>query len=331
MTDNALVTLSGLTYLRELDLSGCSNITSGGVCSLLASLNGKLEKLTLTGSCISTSLLRRIGESCPKLTYLKLLVKGLGSNDELIHLCVMFMLMKCPLLEYVNFGKELYTLGNLIMIALGQACHGFKSLTVAGAAYVALRRLLGLCPMLHTLNLSRMTPFIDPTLPIEDTPCPNMIGITLQSEYMTDEQLCGILMLCPNLYDVCLMCPLISDATLLTLSQHCPKLKLIGMLGPTQVTSAAPLTGFTHLEHIDIEAEVSEHTLAAFAVSCKCLRDASFRGCIGLSCEDVVKFIASCPSLRKLEVGGCWNVVEGEALKQQVNAVYPRLTFSVTL
>ena len=331
MTDTALVTLSSLTYLRELDLSGCSNITSGGVRSLLASLNGKLKKLTLTGSCIDTMLLRCIGDSCPKLTDLKLLVKDLGTSPQLIFLSLVYMIFKCSLLEIVDFGRELPSIGELVLLTLSQACHGLISLAVAGATYSGLRTLLTACPLLQSLNLIKMSPFLDPSLAFEDTPCPSLTSITLHSEYITDSQLCGLLKHCPNLQGLSLVCPLMSDETLLVLSQYCPKLKLIGIVCSSQVTSSAPLTGFAYLEHIDIEAELTEPTLAAFAVSCKCLRDASFRGCTGLSCEDVLRFIGSTPNLRKLEVGGCWSVEEGEALMRRVNAVYPRVTFGLAV
>ena len=308
ITDNALIGLAHLIYLRELDLSGCSNVTSGAVCSLLASLNGKLEKLSLTGDYIDTTLLQSIAENCSNLTCLKLHFKDLGVDLSLIYASLVYMIIKCRLLEIVDFGNEVSIFADVIMITLSHACHGLKSLDMAGATYTALRRLLSSCPLLDSLNLINMTPFIDPLLPIEETPCPNLRALTLQSEYITDEQLCGILKRCSNLRIFIIACPLVSDTTILALPQYCPKLTLIAILGPSQVTSAAPLTGFTYLGYTDTQAEVTEETLLAFSVNCKYLKTVILRRCTGLSCEDVVSFIGSTPNLCKLTIGGCWNM-----------------------
>ena len=331
ITDSALIALTNLIYLHELDLSGCSNVTSGGVCSLLVSLSGKLEKLSLTGDYIDTTLLQSIAENCTILTCLKLHFRDLGIDLALIYASLVYMIIKCPLLEIADFGNQVSILADVIMITLSHACRTLKSLDMAGATYTALRRLLSSCPLLDSINLINMTPFIDTTLPIEETPCPSLTSITIQSEYMTDEQLCGILKLCPNLQIFIIACPLVSDATILALSQHCLKLTLIAILGPSQVTSAAPLTGFTLLRYIDAQAEVTGETLLAFSVNCKYLKTVILRRCIGILCNDVLRFIGSCPSLRKLTIGGCWNVEEGEALKRQINAVYPRVTFGLAV
>lgn len=76
---------------------------------------------------------------------------------------------------------------------------------------------------------------------------------------------------------------------------------------------------------------MSEQTLVAFGMNCIYLRVATFRGCIGLSYDDVLRFIGSCPNLRKLEVSGCWNMEEGETLVRRVSVMYPRLTFGLAV
>lgn len=252
ITYSALIALANLIYLRELDLSGCSNVTGGGVCSLLVSLCGKLEKLMLTGSCIDTTLLQSIGENCTKLTCLKLHIIDLGIDLPLIYASLIFMIIKCQLLKIVDFGNEVCIFADTIMMTLAHACRGLKTLVVTGCSDVGLSILLTSCQQLEQLTLFRMKASVEPTLPIIEKSCPNLRGLTIQSDFITDMQLCSIFKQCPNMLGFCLVCPLMSDATIMTLLEFCPKLKLIGILGPTQVTSAAPLTGFTHLEHIDI-------------------------------------------------------------------------------
>ena len=124
LTDEALWPLWTLTYLKELDLTGYSDITSMGVQNVMRSIGAKLEVLVLSNvtetddgwnsTCCDDALLRCIGEYCPKLREFAVSTQPGRVSDA----AFTSLFQGCPLLETLRCKK----LTAPVLIDLAEYC-----------------------------------------------------------------------------------------------------------------------------------------------------------------------------------------------------------------
>lgn len=109
ITDASIITLISLSMLKEINLSRCSGLTSGGVQSLLKS-NRNLRVIILSSymyyrSCkfCDYSLLNCIGECCPNLR--EFAVK-IDPESMVLEAFLITLFKGCPLLEKLTLGTR---------------------------------------------------------------------------------------------------------------------------------------------------------------------------------------------------------------------------------
>ena len=293
ITDASLISLTALTSLRELNLSGCVLLTSDGVPSLVRGIGATLEVIILsnvfavtTDACsfCDDALLLCIGENCPKLRRFAVSIKA---DSNVTDTSFVALVRGCPLLQDLSLCFKKVT--DTFLIQLADQCPDLQKLscrygnyTDAGVVAVASK-----CTKLECLTL-----------------------ILSVGDELTDTGIVGIAKHCKCLKVLCLIRLMsITDTAFRLLFELCSNLTVVSLMDLPLITDRSLLTlvrcnaGLRSLTLIR-NTKLTEKTLASL-ITLHGLEDLCINDCPTLSDDTVCLLARLCSKFDKVKVSHC--------------------------
>ena len=318
VTDASITILISLSCLKEINLSHCSGLTSGGVQSLLRS-NRNLEVIILSGytsfnNCqfCDDDLLSCIGECSPKLREFAV---DIDPKSTVVSEASFITLFKgCPMLEKLSLCYE--KLSDAILIQIGD-CTGLQVLKVYHGCYTdaGIMAVASKCTELTSLRLREPLGLSDQTLVCIAENCWKLEVIQIDNgTKFTDRGLCQLFKACTELVNVTLSYSLlITDRSILTLIQSCPKLSeltLTNNKGLTEKSVLELVVGFEgkgEIEVIKFEKcpYLTDETVALMARHCCKLRMITLSDCPLITAKSLLALLTHGKRLTQIEIRNC--------------------------
>ena len=312
LADLSMTALSSLINLREINLSKCIGLTSGGLQGILKSKN--IEVITLLDEGVTSpwnycddALLRCIGEYCPLLRTLSIAIHLKVAEASLVALA-----QGCPLLDALTVRCYKKQLTDNVLIELSTSCPRLRKLKFSGGNYtdVGIEALLSKCTLLESFDLSHNSMITDEAIISIASNCKNLNILFLHNiKLVTDKALCQVFKSCTQLTSISLaQMPLITDSSILALTRHLPNLKILILVDNPRLTdkSMISLATLHDLSFLCIHScsSLSDDTVRSIARHCCMLTDVNVRKCPLMTEQSLIAFITHGMRLQTLKISG---------------------------
>ena len=317
ITDACITVLSSLCYLKEINLSYCSGVTSTGVQSLIRS-NRNLEVIILSDRAnydyckyCDDVLLKCIGECCPKLR--EFVVEINPVSTVVTEASFIFLFQGCSLIDdlMISFGK----LSDAGLSVLATHCPYLKKLVLYDCIYtdVGLIAVSSNCTKLTSLALHGTANITDNSIISIAEHCNIEELYLFYTKAVTDRGLCLLFGACKGLKIVELHgLRLVTDRSILSLFHCCPKLKHLNLNDKKRLTEMAVL-GLLGLEYsggiedlvFKYSSYLTDDLVAIVARNCSHLRMITIKFCPQITVKSLIALLTHSKRLIQVDILDC--------------------------